>query len=173
MDGSKRDNNTADQIILNDFYEADLNTFQSGEIRYQLAGLDEGRHTLALKVWDIHNNSSEAYTEFVVAPTAEVALDHVLNYPNPFTTRTEFMFEHNQACDFLEVKIEVFTVSGKLVKTLRETTYSTGFRADPIAWDGKDEYGDKIGRGVYVYRVHVRTPDGRTAEQLEKLVVLN
>ncbi|MGB0137366.1 MAG: type IX secretion system sortase PorU [Flavobacteriales bacterium] len=167
------DNNTADQIILNDFYEADLNTFQSGEIRYQLTGLDEGRHTLALKVWDIHNNSSEAYTEFVVAPTAEVALDHVLNYPNPFTTRTEFMFEHNQACDFLEVKIEVFTVSGKLVKTLRETVYSAGFRADPVAWDGKDEYGDKIGRGVYVYRVHVRTPDGRTAEQLEKLVVLN
>lgn len=167
------DNQTADQIILNDFYEADLDTYQSGSIRYQLTGLAEGRHTLELKVWDVHNNSSEAYTEFVVAPSAEVALDHVLNYPNPFTTRTEFMFEHNQPCDFLDVKIEVFTVSGKLVKTLREVVQTDGFRADAIAWDGKDEFGDKIGRGVYVYRLHVRTPDGRTAEQLEKLVVLN
>ena len=167
------DGQSSDQIVLNEFYESDLNTFKSGEIRYQLTGLEEGTHTLALKVWDIHNNSSEAYTEFIVAPTAEVALDHVLNYPNPFTTYTEFMFEHNQACAFLDVQIEVYSVAGKLVKTLRQTVHSEGFRVEPIAWDGKDEFGDTIGRGVYVYRVHVRTPDGRTAEQLEKLVVLN
>lgn len=167
------DGQTADQIVLNDFYEADLNTFKSGEIRYQLTGLEEGTHTLALKVWDIHNNSSEAYTEFIVAPTAEIALEHVLNYPNPFTTHTEFMFEHNQACAFMDVQIEVYSVSGKLVKTLRQTVHTEGFRVEPIPWDGKDEFGDTIGRGVYVYRVHVRTPDGRTAEQLEKLVVLN
>jgi hypothetical protein len=167
------DGQTNDQIILNDFYESDLDTYQSGEVRYQLSGLSEGTHNLKIKVWDVHNNSSEAYTEFVVAPTAELALDHVLNYPNPFTTRTEFYFEHNQVCDLLDVQIQVFTVGGKLVKTIDTTVESEGFRSHPIVWDGKDDFGDKIGRGVYVYRVKVITPEGQKAEQFEKLVILN
>jgi len=167
------DEQTDDQIVLNDFYEADLNTYQSGDVRYQLTGLSEGTHNLKVKVWDVHNNSSEAYTEFVVASSGGLALDHVLNYPNPFTTRTEFFFEHNQACEVLDVRIQVFTISGKVVKTIDRVVYSEGFRSSPIEWDGKDDFGDKIGKGVYVYRVHVQTPEGQKAEQFEKLVMLN
>ena len=166
------DENTSDPIILNDFYESDLDTYQSGSIRYQLSDLSEGTHTLSLKVWDVHNNSSEVFTEFVVANSGELALEHVLNYPNPFTTRTEFMFEHNQACDFLDVSIQVFTVGGKMVKSINRTVYSDGFRSEPIEWNGLDDYGDVIGRGVYVYRVKVRTPEGQSAEKFEKLVIL-
>ncbi|MFT5183134.1 MAG: hypothetical protein ACI84C_000258 [Flavobacteriales bacterium] len=167
------DGQTNDQIVLNEFYESDLNTFKSGELRYQLDGLSDGTHNLSLKVWDVHNNSSLSYTEFVVAASAELALDHVLNYPNPFTTRTEFFFEHNQVCDVLEVQIQVFTVAGKIVKTIHNTIESNGFRSDGVVWDGKDDFGDKIGRGVYVYRVQVKTPDGQKAEEFEKLVILN
>lgn len=166
------DENTNDPIILNESYESDLNTYKSGEVRYQLKELSEGTHTLSLKVWDVHNNSSEAFTEFVVSEGAELALDHVLNYPNPFTTYTEFFFEHNQACNSLDVEIQVFSISGKLVKTLRETVLTEGFRSQPIAWDGKDDFGDNIGRGVYVYKVKVTTPDGLSADQFERLVIL-
>ncbi|MBI1266344.1 MAG: type IX secretion system sortase PorU [Cryomorphaceae bacterium] len=166
------DGESASPIVLNDFYESDLDTYQSGAIRYQLNDLSEGLHTLNLKVWDIHNNSSEVYTEFVVASSANLALDHVLNYPNPFTTHTEFMFEHNQACAFLDVQIQVFSVSGKMVKTLNRVVRTDGFRSDPIAWDGLDDFGDTIGRGVYVYRVQVTTPEGQKAEKFEKLVIL-
>ncbi|NQX92652.1 MAG: T9SS type A sorting domain-containing protein, partial [Flavobacteriales bacterium] len=126
----------------------------------------------SLKVWDVHNNSSEAYTEFVVAQDAELALEHVLNYPNPFTTYTEFFFEHNQACNSLDVEIQVYTISGRLVKTIRETVLTEGFRSTPIAWDGKDDFGDNIGRGTYVYKVKVTTPDGLSANQFERLVIL-
>lgn len=166
------DGNTGNPIILNDFYESDLNTYQSGEVRYQLNELSEGTHNLALKVWDVHNNSAESYTEFVVAKAADLALDHVLNYPNPFTTRTEFFFEHNQACEFLDVEIQVFTVSGKLVKTIENIVQTDGFRSDPIVWDGRDDFGDNIGKGVYVYRVRVTTPEGASAEHFERLVIL-
>lgn len=167
------DGQTNSQIILNEFYESDLDTYQSGEIRYQLSNLEEGTHTLDVKVWDVQNNSSEGTTEFVVAASAEMALEHVLNYPNPFTTRTEFFFEHNQACDALDVRIQVFTVSGKLVKTIDKVVQNQGFRSDPIVWDGKDDFGDKIGRGVYVYRVAVETPAGAKAEEYQTLVILN
>nr|MBA3900617.1 T9SS type A sorting domain-containing protein [Bacteroidota bacterium] len=97
----------------------------------------------------------------------------VLNYPNPFTTRTEFYFEHNQPGNWLDVQIQVFTVSGKLVKTINTNTRTDGFRAEPIPWNGLDDFGDKIGRGVYIYRLKVRSTEGTVAEKIEKLVILN
>lgn len=159
-------------IILNDFYEADLDTYQSGTVRYRMDQLAVGPHTVELKAWDVHNNSAKTTTEFVVASSAELALEHVLNYPNPFTTRTEFFFEHNKSCSFLDVQLQVYTVSGRLVKTISERLSGSGFRSSPIEWDGRDEYGDKLARGVYVYKLNVVTPEGEKAEKLEKLVIL-
>jgi hypothetical protein len=158
--------------VLNDFYESDLDSYQSGRIVYPLASLSNGRHTLKLKVWDIYNNSAEAYTEFVVAESATLALNHVLNYPNPFTTRTSFFFEHNRPCNTLDVQIQIFTVSGKLIKTIDRTIACEGYRVDDIEWDGRDDYGDSIGKGVYVYRLKIRDLDGSSAEKYEKLVLL-
>lgn len=167
------DDNTNNTFNLNDFYQADLDSYQSGKVVYPFSNLSEGTHNLRFKVWDVYNNSSEAYTEFVVAESASLALEHVLNYPNPFTTRTSFMFEHNQPCNSLDVQVQVFTVSGKLVKTINETVLSHGFRNEPIEWNGLDDYGQKIGKGVYMYNLKITTPDGQKAEQIERLVILN
>lgn len=166
------DENTEQAVVLNDLYEADQDTYKSGEVRYRFNNLSEGSHTLRLKAWDVHNNSSESTTDFVVAPSAELALEHVLNYPNPFTTYTEFFFEHNRPCVTLEVQVQVFTVAGRLVKTLNRRLNCDGFRTEPMAWNGLDDFGDKLGRGTYVYRVRVATPDGEEAEKFEKLVIL-
>lgn len=167
------DANTEKSIVLNDYYQSDLNSYKSGTIRYPFADIAEGKHTLKLKVWDVYNNSSESYTEFVVAKSAELALSHVLNYPNPFTTKTQFYFEQNQCCQMLDVQVQVFSVSGKLVKSISQFVYAEGYRSAPIEWDGRDDFGDKIGRGVYLYRVKIKTSDGSTAEKYEKLVILN
>lgn len=167
------DGNTSEPLNLNDFYEADLDTYKSGSVRFPLSKMEPGPHKISLKAWDVYNNSTDAELEFVVAESQEIALDHVLNYPNPFTTKTQFFFEHNQACHFLDTQIQIFTVSGKLVKTINRQVRTNGFRVEGIEWDGRDDFGDKIGRGVYVYRVSVYTPDGETAEAFEKLVILN
>ena len=167
------DGNTTNSIILNDYYQSDLNSYKSGSVRYPFSSLTEGNHTLKLKVWDVYNNSSETYTEFVVSKSAELALNHVLNYPNPFTTHTQFYFEENQCCQLLDVQIQIFTISGKIVKTIDKFVNAEGFRSEPIDWDGRDDFGDKIGRGVYIYRVKVKNSLGSTAEKIEKLVILN
>ena len=101
-----------------------------------------------------------------------MALDHVLNYPNPFTTSTEFMLEHNQVCSQVEVQIQIFTVSGRLVKTLNRSLHSDGYRVSGIEWNGTDEFGDRLGRGTYFYRVKVETNNGTKAEKFERLVIL-
>lgn len=166
------DEETDKQIVLNDYYEADMDSYQSGSIRYPLQNLENGLHTLSMKVWDVFNNSSEAYTEFIVESADEPVLKHVLNYPNPFTTYTEFWFEHNQACCDLDVLIQVFTVSGKLVKSIHANVQTTGYRADPVSWDGKDDFGDNLARGVYIYRVTIQNNEQKRAEEIQKLVIL-
>lgn len=160
-------------FVLNEFYESDLNSYQSGEVRYQLFDLEEGSHTLSLQAFDIYNNPSQANTDFIVAEEEELVLRQVLNYPNPFTTHTEFQFEHNRADQALEVQVQIFTVDGKLVKTINAPIQTSGNRVTGIAWNGLDDYGDKIGKGVYVYRVKVRSiSDNTTADAYEKLVIL-
>ncbi|MFT7611713.1 MAG: hypothetical protein ACI9J3_000659, partial [Parvicellaceae bacterium] len=166
------DGNTANAIVLNDQYEADLNTYQKGSVAYKYDDLSEGVHTLELKAWDVYNNSNIVQTEFVVASSAEMALDHVLNYPNPFTTSTEFMLEHNQVCNSVDVQVQIFTVSGRLVKTINESLHTQGFRISGITWNGTDEFGDRLARGTYFYRVKVNTDNGAKAEKFERLVIL-
>jgi len=160
-------------LKLNEYYESDLDEYQSGTVAYPLTNLAEGRHTISVKAWDVYNNSGDGYTEFVVAETADLALSHVLNYPNPFTTNTSFWFEHNRPGDVLDVKVEIFTVSGKRIKTIQEQVSTEGYRVDNIEWDGLDEFGDVIGRGVYIYKLTVKAAsDNSKANEFQKLVIL-
>ena len=172
------DDVSGNPIVLNDEYEADKDSYKSGSVSYQFSELSEGAHKLSLKVWDVYNNSSQAFTEFVVSKSANLALSHILNYPNPFTTYTEFWFEHNRPSENLDVQIKVFTISGRLIKTLGTTINTPGFRVDPkqyydLQWNGLDDFGDKIGRGVYVYQLNISAEDGSTASEFQKLVILN
>jgi hypothetical protein len=166
------DDNTANPIVLNDYYSAALDSYQSGEVNYSFPTLEKGKHKLTVKVWDVNNNSSEKSIDFIVQEKAEMALDHVLNYPNPFTTKTQFYFEHNQVCSQLETQIQIFTVSGRLVRTLNQIVNTEGFRSQGIDWDGRDDFGDQLAKGVYVYTLKVNSPDGTKAEKTEKLVLL-
>ena len=168
------DNMTNQPYILNDFYESDLNTYKSGIVRYPLSNISEGLHTLNFKVWDVYNNSNEKDISFVVSSSEEMALNHILNYPNPFSNFTKFSFEHNRPNQYLDVMIQIFTISGKLVKTLKNNIINSGFRDESITWNGLDEFGDKLAKGVYVYKIFVKSVDsGENVEKFEKLVILN
>jgi hypothetical protein len=159
-------------IVLNSHYESDINSYQSGKLQYQLLDLPDGPNQITMRAWDILNNYSEIKLDFVVANTEKAALSHVLNYPNPFTTHTKFLFEHNQPHVPLEITIQIFTVTGRLIKTLQTTMQGNAYQLNPLSWDGRDDFGDRIGRGVYVYAVKIRTPDGKTDTKFERLVIL-
>lgn len=171
------DQNTQGTYVLNDFYESELDDYTKGTVRYPLFNLEEGKHEIKVRAWDIANNSAEGYTEFIVANSAEVALDHVLNYPNPFMDNTSFQFEHNLPNQLVDVQIRVFSVSGRLVKTIDEQVMTEGTRITGIEWDGTDEYGDQLGRGVYLYKVKIGGSDAAgdnidAESDFEKLVIL-
>lgn len=167
------DGDVANTFVLNDYYSSDLNTFQSGAVRFPFNELEPGNHSVELTVWDVHNNSGKSLIEFVVAESEELAIERVLNYPNPFTTHTEFYFEHNQSSEFLNVLVQIYTISGKLVKTINTVSNTEGFRNEPIPWNGRDDFGDRLATGTYVYKVSVKNPQGDTDMEFEKLVILN
>jgi hypothetical protein len=166
------DNNAQNTFVLNSFFEADLDDYRSGSVRFPLNGLSEGEHTLTIKAWDVLNNSSETTIRFIVVNGNDGKLAHVYNYPNPFTTKTRFTFEHNMPNQDLMVSIQIYTISGKVVRTLRSIINSPGTRNDEIEWDGRDQYGDRLGKGVYIYKLSIKNAQGYSDQAIQKLVLL-
>ncbi len=174
------DEDSDNTYLLNNFYEAELDDYTRGSVRYPLEDLSEGRHSITVKAWDVANNSAEGYTEFIVAGSAEVALKHVLNYPNPFINSTCFQFEHNMEGSDMDVQVDIYTINGRLVKSLRQKILTTGSRLSNdncLHWDGTDEFGDPLAKGVYIYKVRVQAtlPGSGVVSgesDFEKLVIL-
>jgi hypothetical protein len=171
------DGDETNPYILNDYYQTELDNYQKGIVSFPFRDLAPGLHTLTIKAWDVYNNSSTAEIQFIVYDKdQELVINNVLNYPNPFVNYTEFWFNHNSS-DALDVSIQIFTVSGKLVRTLNGQTtsgiYNTSSLSRDIVWDGRDDFGDKIGKGVYIYKLTVRSPLlNKKVEKIEKLVIL-
>ncbi len=171
------DHDDKNSFILNDFYEAALDDYRKGEVRYPLSNLKPGKHTLKVTAWDLANNPGEGYVEFTVLDDSGPILEHVLNYPNPFTTSTTFQFEHNRPGAEMSIQIQIFTIAGRLVKTIeREGFISDGYRVDDLHWDGLDDSGGQLAKGVYVYKIKVAFDVNGTKETAEskagKLVIL-
>jgi hypothetical protein len=165
------------QIVLDSYFKSDRDSYQSGTIRFRLSNLPEGDNTIKINAFDANKigvGKENGILNFTVLNSEKLALKHVLNYPNPFTNSTVFHFDHNRAGDNLEVMLQIFTVTGKLVKTFTSFEPNAKTHISEFHWDGKDDFGDAIGRGVYVYKLSVKAlSDGVKKEAFEKLVILN
>lgn len=167
------DGNENNPFILNDYYETETDNYKKGKVTYPFRDLAPGLHTILFKAWDVYNNLITGEIQFVVIGDGDLELKNVLNYPNPFVSYTEFWFNHNRPFEPLDVQVQILTITGKLVKTINQTVVNEGFNSRDIKWDGKDDFGDKIGKGVYVYKLTVKSSvTGKKTEKIEKLVIL-
>lgn len=158
-------------FILNDYYEAKLNSYQDGEIRYPLKNLSEGHHNIKVKVWDVYNNSAEGYTEFLVAKSEKLAIKSLINYPNPFSTRTKFLFEHNKQGEELTIDVDIYSTDGKLIKSLNTFVPAADATFDGLEWNVESDYGNNIAQGIYLFRIKVRSGND-TVEETQKMVLI-
>lgn len=167
------DGDETNPFVLNEFYQTDVDDYTKGTTSFKFNDLSDGLHTLTLKAWDVYNNSSISEIQFLVAGSDKLEISRVLNYPNPFVSYTEFWFNHNRPFEPLDVQIQVFTVTGKVVWTQNKTINTDGYLSRDIVWDGRDDFGDRIGKGVYVYKITVKsTLTNQRVEKFEKLVIL-
>ncbi|MBF4467113.1 type IX secretion system sortase PorU [Flavobacterium sp. LC2016-12] len=167
------DGDVSNPYILNDYYQTKLDDYTNGNLRFPLRDLAPGMHTISFTAWDVYNNPVTSEIQFIVVGDESLTLTHVLNYPNPFSTYTQFWFSHNRPYEPLDVQVQVMTITGKVVWTKNQIITTEGFLSREITWDGKDDFGDRIGKGVYIYKLTVKSNlTNKKAEKYEKLVIL-
>lgn len=162
------DNDYSNVIVLNNYYQSNLDDFTSGQVTFPFYDLSPGLHTIKLKAWDVANNSTEVEIEFNVS--GDFYINAVSNYPNPFTSTTFFTFEHNHSDATLATIIEIFDLSGKRVDLLSEQVGSNGTVSNPVRWD-INESGTQLKNGIYIYRITAKNNDGIITNKSGKMVV--
>lgn len=159
-------------VVMNEFYTTINNSYKSGKVEYPFSKLEPGNYSLQFKAWDTYNNSSTSSIEFTVGE--KFALQQVMNFPNPFITKTNFSFGHNRAGEELEVNIQITDEKGVLVKTISKTIYSSPNTVSDIDWMGDGDSGQRLSSGVYIYKIRVTSPkDKVNASETLRMVLIN
>jgi hypothetical protein len=104
------DGDSYNSVLLNDYYVSDLDSYQSGTVRYQYFNLPDGEHTLTLKAWDVYNNSSSASITFNVKRNLILAVNEVKAFPNPSAGDIWISFGHNQFDGVFTADLEVYSL---------------------------------------------------------------
>ena len=159
---------------VNEYFIAAENDFTKGTLQFPLEGLEMGRHTITLKVWDNFNNPATASVDFVVSESTGIEIKELSNYPNPFSESTVIQFIHSRPGEDLEVSLAIFTMTGQEVQIMNFSVPESQYQVSLIDWDGSDVRGTKLTNGIYLMKVLVRSlVDGSKNEQFTKLIILN
>jgi len=166
------DNDPNKSFVLNSYFENDFDNYMSGKIIYNLSGLSGGDHYLTLKAWDNYNNTSEKTVLFLVETGDAFLLKNLLNYPNPFLNETSIRAEHNRPDATFDVAINIFNLNGRIIKIIKTKIPATGYTLPPVVWDGNDNGGNRVGKGIYPFSVIVMTENGETARTSGRMIIL-
>ena len=156
---------------LNEYYLSDIGSYEHGTVSFLLPELSEGMHTLMFRAWDMMNCSSTAEVEFEVVKGLSPDILHVQAMPDLLRGTTTFMLTHDRPENEVEVTIEVFDVSGRILWRHSEQVVSSG-NTYSYCWNHCSASGQPLGEGVYLYRVVVTSPSGTSASKAKKMVVI-
>ncbi len=142
------------------FEQPEFGSFPTGPIQAYLqfrpsSPYPPGQWVLTAAVTDASGNTDTLEQQFTISSTN--GLEHVMNYPNPFKDKTDFTFVLRND-NPVDVKIIVYTIAGRKIRTLTPLETHAGFNA--VEWDGRDERGNEVADGTYLYRVIVNGKNG-------------
>ena len=158
------DGNAGSLVVLNDFYEADIDNPRCGTVRYTFADLTPGMHTLTLKAWNIWGYSSSATIRFRVYADDTSQYSTLGVTPNPAHDRATFRFESNATETIATATLQVYSAQGREVFAAEPPTgrYTVG----PVVWDLQG-----VPKGIYLARIIITTTSGETHQSTAKCVV--
>jgi hypothetical protein len=157
-------------VILNDYFDPETDSYQEGLILYGLGPFSDGLHTLTLKAWDVMNNSSEATIEFHVNRDARLELSQLKCQPNPYRETSSFSFTHNKPGAMLDIEIYIYNLMGQRMTTLNYEINTESTVSGLLFWSGRDDSGNELSEGLYVYTIVVTSEDGYTDTLSQKLL---
>ncbi len=136
-----------------EIYLGSTNPDASGNWSIVVSGLIPGDTVTATTTDLLFNTSEFCDVNLVVSGLEEIPIRYELsqNYPNPFTNNTTIQYAISKTT---HVKLSVFDVSGRLIKVLAEGVHNPSYYN--VNWNGKDNSGRKVSRGVYFYRLEAK-----------------
>ena len=155
---------------LNEYYMSDIGEYCRGTVSYLLPELSEGRHTLMFRAWDMMNNSSVATMEFEVVKGLAPNLLHVQAMTRSEKGETTFMLVHDRPENEVEVSIEVFDFSGRILWSHGERVSSLD-NIYSCTWNQCSSSGQPLDTGVYLYRVTVSSSLGQSSSKAKKMIL--
>ncbi|TET94453.1 MAG: type IX secretion system sortase PorU, partial [Candidatus Zixiibacteriota bacterium] len=165
------DGRSENTINLTDRFEYNQDDYTSGKLAHPLEDVEPGRHTFKIKAWDNANNSATVEFAAEVIVEENLAIIDLLNYPNPMKDSTRFSAYLSHPVErFL---LEIFTLSGRKIRTFGSHRPPPGY-FDDIIWYGRDNSGDRVATGVYIYKATaIPVAGGNKVESFGKVVVIN
>jgi len=164
------DGNAASLINLTGLFQYNQDDYTSGAINYDLDSLEAGLHAFKFKAWDNANNSSTLEFTAEIVTSSALAIQDLLNYPNPMSEKTSFSFSLTQSVE--KFSLEIYTLSGRKINSFDRLALAPAYYND-IVWDGRDAYGDRVATGVYLYKATAVSTVGNTVEEFGKVVLIN
>lgn len=166
------DDDISGAVVLNSLFRTDIGSHISGSLAYPLLVTGEGKHTISLRAWDNLNNPTVATLKFMVETNGTFRLSDLLAFPNPVTDGTKFTAGHNRPGTEIDITITIFSSDGRIVKVLRDNSLSDGYALPDIPWDGHDENGGRVARGLYLWRIEAVTSDGDKTSATGRFIIL-
>ncbi len=153
------------------FIPASTGNNNTAAIEFQPVFKVDGRYALIIQARDVSGNAAGKYDlKRYFQVITKSSISNVLNYPNPFSTATRFVYTLTGSEITSNYKLQIMTVTGRIVREvsrqemgeLKAGTHQTDF-----VWDGTDEFGDRLANGVYLYRFFVEDENGKAWDNFE------
>lgn len=156
---------------LNVYFTPSPDGSPSGIINYPMTGISDGAHTLALRVWDTSGNSATREIEFFVRSDLAPKIFDVYTDANPASTVANFYLSHDQPDAMVTVEVTVYNLLGRKVFSDSVTGRSEMTTTTPVTWDLTDLSGNRVPRGIYLYRASI-TADGKHYETATRRIAV-
>lgn len=160
------DENPKLTFVLNDYFVAENNSFQRGNVSFKMPEIEEGAHRMTFRAWDLLNNSSTATLNFQVVKGLAPTIYQTISYPNPVATTgiLHFQIEYDQPNEVVQTEICMFDLNGRLIKEYSQ------IGANGIQWDMSEIAAQP---GIYMYQVKIKTTTSDYVSKAGKIIICN
>lgn len=156
---------------LDSHFSLDENDPNVGTLVFPLNNVTPGTHTLTLTAWDNANNVSKAEFRIRVGAALDPVILDITANQNSATSSVDFKISIDRPNSSMLCKVGIYDLNGRCIRNLEETLVSDMDSMLNTAWDLCDNGGNRVSRGIYIYRATIETPEGMYSSKSKKLAV--